>query len=617
MQRRSQIVRHGTRAIPSIDSRLNSPAFQRRTSEVSSSGGSLAYSYRSRSSALSSSDNISSQKVLLPYPLFEFGYFSPLITADLPGDTQFENDAGHEFMASPAGTVLRHDQGAYARMTRELLFRAVRITGASIVILGSGASREMIPLLRRGPRAVTFVDTDIKALERLQRLIDENGLAASSDFEFVNQDAWDYLLDIPEESIDVILATKCLGQVLIGDDRTFTGFLDRSLPLLSPDGHILCDHHVRYATKPQGEPIIKHTPKKLYDLATIGGRYDMDVCYSCDTDHPDFSLTSTFFSSTASHMVQVWEMFLYRARNITPLPSRGVISTTKLAQPATIDIGPPMQFDATADQLIPINARGVKRIPATDDINVHSISTALPKFDGFPGILLLDGPYATFISPRRRWTINTGFDVAPRLSFVAELVSTGPPGTTVGVIVITGVTNVGDAPADPLDYSSLSPLRSVLSPLASVGILITSPDMMRYIVGDSVVIPSDGRPDLSLPIDGFHVLVNGRSGVFFKPSSFHSLDLAPSSALDVIRGAYSAMGYDAEPSIDHGRFSTKPVVEYSRDDGTDLWRAFRSRPDKKKPDGPGAVVHSIACSKNAEVHTKARTVEELRRKILR
>ncbi|BCH36615.1 hypothetical protein [Aspergillus fumigatus polymycovirus 1] len=610
--------KRGVRSVPSTGSR-GPPPPTRRPSETpshpSTSGVSnLALSVRSRSTTTVAASGPSGEKVVLPFSLFEFGFPPDMPSSPLPEDSQFKDEGGQRFMASEAGTILRRDDRRYAALQRQFIVRSVRLTGSSILVLGSGSSKSIIPLLRRGVATATFVDTSQAALDRMRRNLTEAGITATVDAQFVCCDAWDWISGDDQPLYDVVIATKCLGLIFSSDpaQRDVQSLLDYCSAILRDDGSVFVDHHLAFASLPHGTRVASAVEPELFDLATIAGRYADDVAYNAEVDHQDFDRVASFVSSAAAHLVQVWQFFHYRLKNVGRAKPGATLSLHKAPCPTEFPTPPPLEFDALADAMYPVNGRGVKRIPTASDIKGHPYATALVKYDGEHGVLVLDGANATFISGRYRFARQLHLSVQPVLACTAELVPVSPQ---TSVLIITGLISLGDAFADPLDYEALRPLVPTLERLAPSGIVPTIPEHVRLVKGSAVHFFGPHGSVLRAPVDGVQVNTGGKAGVFIKPAAACTVDATTNDASNAIADAYAALGLTAMPYVHSGEGDN--IYEFHRVPGTHVWRPGRPRPDKNRSDKPGTVVHTVAASIMAEQLALTSDVAALVSKIFR
>ncbi|AYP71807.1 methyltransferase [Aspergillus spelaeus tetramycovirus 1] len=427
----------------------------------------------------------------------------------------------------------------------------------------------------------------------MRRNLQDSGISAVVDAQYVESDAWDWISSDDEPMYDVVIASKCLGLIYSADpsERDTMSLLDYCSQLLRDDGSVFIDHHLAYSRLEHGHRIVDATPPALLPLATIAGRYADDVSYTAEVQHPDFDQVANFVSSYVSHEIQVWQFFHYRLKNVGRVKLGEPISVHKVPTPVEFPAPPKLDYDPLADSMFPVNAKGVKRVPTPADIKGHPYKTALVKYDGSPGVVILDGPYAIFISGLYRFTRTLSFSVSPRTVLSGELVF---PTASTSVVVLTGLISLGDAHADPLDYSALSPLVPILERLSVSGLVPTVPEHVRYLKGDRVTLPTGRGGAMRLPVDGVQLNTSGKSGVFVKPVHFCTVDATPSDAASAIADAYASLGVVEPPEVE--KVDGDGVYEFYRVSGTGLWRVARRREDKHLSDKPGAVVQTVAAS---------------------
>ncbi|QDB74987.1 MAG: putative methyltransferase, partial [Phaeoacremonium minimum tetramycovirus 1] len=471
-----------------------------RAKSTAPSGVSVALSSRSRTSVMRTFKTANSTSVDLPYTLFEFGFPSgPLPPLD--DNPQFSDPAGIAFMSSEAGDQLRRAEHFYAVTTRQFITRSVRLASAHLLVIGSGSSREMIPIVSRGVASVTFVDLSQHALDRLQRNMHEQGLTAVCEMEFVCADAWDFLGAAADSAYDVCMATKCIGAILSAPGRTVSDFFQLVEGVLGPDGSFFGDHHMAFSDPSiAGATIGSVCDPALYDLATIAGRYAHDVCFSLADCHSLLQQVGTFTSDRATHHVQSWQFFHYRMPAVRPVDHRPVLAEYRHPFPATFDDPENNDvLDQAVEAMMPLNAKGVKRVPTPSDVGAFPIEDVRLKFDGAPGILTVDGNVGLFLSPMTSFVVPLSRNISPILTLTAEIVT---PADGRACIVVTGLAAIGETPTDPLDGAALSHVAPVVDKLAPDGIICSTPMMVRSLVGDTVKLSGPAGRVLFLPVDG-------------------------------------------------------------------------------------------------------------------
>lgn len=548
---------------------------------------------------------------ILPYPLFEFGFpdtnFEP---RPLPQDSQFSSGPASDFMASPAGEELRRSERKYAATTRQLIVRNTRLTGANIVFLGSGASRGMLALLRRAPASAVFVDVDQLALDRVARDVRSEGLDATVQVEFVCRDAFEWVTEAAETYVfDAVVATKCVGQILKGG-RRLSDFADGIGGIMRHGGHLYMDHHVCMAGHPEGTPMADVLSGADFELGSIAGRYGSDVAYSCDSDLPDFHNIAHFVTTQSPSGVQVWKHFVFRFMGREPVKRASAMSLVALPPTPVPFVAPPLgDIDTTVEAMLPINAKGVKRVFIPSDIQAFPASLSTPKVDGEPGVALVDGSTLLFLSSRGVFARELTRDISPPLSLFAELVDAGAGRS---VIVVTGVIEVDGRPCDPLDPRPLRRLEPVLDELAPDGVMVNSPRLLRHVVGDRLVLGAREATQVVVPVDGIQVLVAGKGGVFIKPQLGNTIDALCTDAPALIAAATAACG---------GTVSTvqlpdggEGVYEFLEAE-PGVWVPGRRRKDKAYSDPLGSAIQTIWASYWARTVKAGSDTESLRRRV--
>nr|UYK54778.1 methyl transferase [Talaromyces amestolkiae polymycovirus 1] len=566
-------------------------------SESGSSLSNLAFSSRSASVSSRGFRTPSGSSVTLPYTLFEFGFSAAPVTP-LPGDAQFTDPRGEAFMASEAGTQLRRNERQYNAMLRQFIIRSVPLAGSDLLILGSGSSKEIIPLLNRGVARVTFVDINPRALARMQLNLHAAGVLSAVEAEYVCADAWEYLASFDSPSYDLVIATKCIGQILSTvPGRTVADFGAYVSPLLRPGGSLFCDHHMAFSSQySAGTPIVNIVTGDLSDLATIAGRYASDVVYDLSPGLAEFATVATFSSVRSNHLVQSWQAFHFRL-SIPPPPRVVRSSSYHPPLPDEIAFVPDHEPDPSVEALMPVNMKGSKWIPTAHDVAGHDITTMRLKFDGYPAILRLEGSTALLLSTVGSTAIPLNLSVDPPITLAAEVV---PTGHSSAVVSAHGLLALGTTPSDPLDLAAFRSVAPTVSALAPSGIFPSLPELVRYVRGDALVLRGARGRDLAIPVDGVQLTIAGASGVFVKPVAYATADLDPATATDWLIASYDSLGtqFTSQPRAEGG--TPGVITEFRRIRGTNTWRAGRIRNDKKKPDNRGAILHTILASHMAE-----------------
>uniref|UniRef100_A0AB74UL84 Mythl transferase n=1 Tax=Pseudopestalotiopsis camelliae-sinensis polymycovirus 1 TaxID=3367397 RepID=A0AB74UL84_9VIRU len=587
--------------------RASSSGSSSRAGSDASGFHTLALSSRSRTSAVRRFETSMGADVELPYTLFEFG-FPPTRTRALTPSRQFVDPAGIAFMASPAGAQLRATEHQYNVLLRQFMTRSVRVASTDVLVLGCGSSREILPLLQRGVRSVTFVDLSQPALDKLSQNLDEAGLTASVDVEYVCMDAWLFLGLLEGQQFDIVLATKCIGLILGTDprNRDVPTLLDMVDDVLRDDGSFFCDHQVAFSRPgDEGRPLADVCPPDLLDLATIAGRYSADVCFHLDGHVHSLIEVASIGMPSAEHGVQSWQIFHFRSSIRDSTPRRVHLSPYVPRAPRELPMPVFSPPDPVVEAMMPVNARGAKRVPTVNDVHAHDVGTTRVKFDGTPGILVLSESDGLFQSPAASFGLSLPVSVSPPLVLMAELVTTGP---STCVIAVVGLLAVGETPSDPLDYRALQSIVPVLDTLLTAGIFPSVREHVRCVRGNFVELRGDRGALVRLPVDGVQLSTCGRDGIFVKTAEMSTADLVPSEAPALLRDAYLAAGLQVDSlvvDIGHG----DGVFEYARVPGTDTWRRERHRFDKTFSDKPGAVVQTVMASKFGEKCGIVGTVE--------
>nr|WEW73472.1 methyltransferase [Cladosporium ramotenellum polymycovirus 1]WEW73478.1 methyltransferase [Cladosporium ramotenellum polymycovirus 1] len=603
--RRTQLPSRG--GPPPTRFRGSRPVTSRRTSFADQSVVTVARSSRSSASSVVSRKDGSSGVVSLPLTLFEYGF--PKAPPPLLKPTnRFPSGKASNFMNSEAGVQLRAMESEYTSVFSQFVNRSVRLAGTRLLILGSGASRVVTKYLVRGVSSVTFVDTSEDALSTLASHIASTGLEARVQTEYVCQDAWSYLREYDDEPYDTVVATKCVGLILAhAPSRDEAGLMDLVTDVLAPDGSFFTDHHVAFADPPDSGKLVKDLAGQHFDLATICGRYDADKCYSWVGMSSDMLKPVTSYQIHESpSMVQCWEMFHFRLETPQP-PSRSVkLLPPRLVAPAGLTLPPTSGFDKVADAMIPLNNKGVKRIPTASDLAKHDISLTRLKLDGVAGVIQLEDSVGVFVSPSRTFAFELNRVVTPGLTLAAEVVGASNHKSSV---FITGVISVGSAAADPLDYKALEPLVPFLQTLSPSGVLPSTPDLVRLVRGDMLEMVDAGGRAIQFPVDGLQVTTNGRAGVFIKPPNLTTVDATNADVDKLFSRASSALGFKVPFTPVHAKGDG--VWEFAHAANSTAWIPVRRREDKTRSDTLGAVIHTFSAYQASMTHATGSTVEQM------
>nr|QED42895.1 putative methyltransferase [Phakopsora virus B] len=496
--------------------------------------------------------------------------------------------------------MLMAENSRYMKTVHQYAIRSCRLHGRRLLVLGSGSSSAMLPLVSRGPSLVVFVDSDPLALERLGSTIARNGLEASSVIEYRVEDANDYLAHGGDGAkFDVVLCTKALGQILRSGSATYD-FMDKLHSMLNPGADVLIDQHDAYQ---HGSTIGACASAEEYDLATIGGRFSSDVCYTLRTYFDGYECVGTFRSCARTAGPQVWTLFHFRVPVAEHSLEAHVLATPP-PRVTPIRHSEP-QFDSVGDVAVPINAKGAKTILSDQDKGRHSLGLMYPKINGIPGVLHVTPEGLLFISSVYRFFHEAEIAVDNEYEVVAEMVPRGDE----CVFFVTSLLSISGVDADPLDVAPLAGLEKILLPAAQHGVLVNSPSFIRHITGDSFPVLTPSGP-MTIPVDGVHISDGKQNGLFFKPAPHCTIDATCAQVKGIISSAASLVDHgcgDVEESKGSG------VWEFSRNGGG--WYPVRPRPDKEKSDRPGQVIHTMiaeAASRRAQVMTVQGMVAYLR-----
>lgn len=448
-------------------------------------------------------------------------------------------------MSTGDGAALRAAERLYSRTTREVVTSMHRIRGSRVLVLGCGSSRHMLNIARSGPQSMTFVDVSEDMLARVSRLMGEGGYSDVVMDQYVQMDAWDYVRSGAVPAHDIVIITKCLGQVFKTDPhaRSVHGILTGCLQFVPPGGIVVVDHHNAFADSAHGTPITKLVGRGDRDKATIGGRFVDDVAYNSDVQHSEYSQEMVWSSDQRPRGVQAWTQFIYR-RNEPSVPlTMGRIDPVHETVPVPFRHSPDGPPSPDAAMLAPRSFTGTKRVPTRECVSALDLTTAVPKFDGAPGVLLIGGKAAVFMSPTQQLSFELDRVFTSHMVLACELVCVSKRDA---VVVVVGVISVANVECDPYDTNALESVRYLLRPLHVNGIVVTSPAMLQSVDAHGFVrIGAPGGRNIKLPVDGINFARDGLNGDFIKPASRCTVDLVVNEASRILADAYSFLGLAA------------------------------------------------------------------------
>nr|WGN91660.1 methyltransferase [Metarhizium anisopliae polymycovirus 1] len=521
---------------------------------------------------------------------------------ELPADAAWEDVGGRRFMATELGARLRQAERVYARTTREVVSSLKKLRGSRILVLGCGSSRHLLGLAKAAPESMVFVDVSAPALARMSRLMGEAGYADVVDDEYACMDAWDYIGSEVRGGYDLVLITKCLGQVFktAPTERSVHGILDRLQQKMAADGIVVVDHHNAFSTQRRGTPVTKVCGRGKRDLATIGGRFVDDVCYSADTSHHAYDKVFSWSSDERTTGVQEWTQFIYRYLAPIKPPSVGVVRPVHDVVPIPFRLGAMQDVNEDLDMIVPRSFNGVKRVPMESDLQRLDATMALPKFDGMPGTFIISGRDGIFLSSRYQLLFELCRVYTAKMVFAAELLHVG---TDDAVIAIVGAFCIAEVECDPYSYRDLSSVAEVLKPLAADGVFVTSPAITTTINHDDLARlgPPSGR-HIRLPVDGINVIRDGVGGEFVKAGRGSMCDLVVRDARALLVMAHDFLGLNP-PSVEiaGGAFGPDSVVEFRLQAGDDeVWTPVNTRLDKRVSNTLGRTMVDVVAAHNAQ-----------------
>nr|QKK35419.1 hypothetical protein [Erysiphe necator associated polymycovirus 5] len=567
------------------ESREASPA---HTQTEVSHAVTLARSSRTGASSTDASKSSLGKRVLLPLALYEYNF--PTRTAkQLSTSELFKDPRSVRFLNSPAGQQLRKLNGEYNRMWMQYLLRNSPLAGKTILVLGCGASRSLAKILNRGVLTAVLVDSNALALEEMRHKLDSAGVTARVDVQYVKSDAWDYISLNDEPRFDVVIATKCVGQILAsGEGRTATELMSRVEEVLNPDGEFFSDQHDMMAEEKMIGKRLSTLPEgPMKELATVGGRYTTEVGYTWFGDRNSMPLIGAFRPHTTVNGNQQWTFVHFRRPHVDGPRLNGVLSTRRPRVVSALPAFPWHDFNVIADNMIPVNHKGNKRILNPVDENSFDPQHARPKFDGMPAVMIAEGTTAAVMSARQSIAVPLPVSIEPALIMTCEVVEPLEGGT---VIVANGVISIGDIDADPNDAVAYDSVLPVLDRLHTCGIIPVPQNSLATLSNDTVELPSNGGRKLHLPVDGISPRINGSYGSFIKPGKGHTIDLRVSDKHRIVDAARMCLRPD--PVVLDPVTDLDAVWEFSPSEDLLTWRPVRPRPDKQRSDKPGACIHS-------------------------
>nr|UAW09575.1 MAG: methyltransferase [Aspergillus flavus polymycovirus 1] len=597
------------------------PPLSPRVSQGGFKGSSRSSSSRSTVRTARTADNAEGRQDAVPLTVID--YSEPLKRpprGSLAVDAHQDDEAGNAFMRSEVGRQLRYQEYKYSTNTRWVMRSNKQIRGSSILILGCGASRHLLSLLLLGPSRVTFVDSSSDAIARMASLVDAGGYGGIVTAEFVVEDAWTFLDKCYEGEYDIVMATKCLGQIYAVDpsQRSTYSLLTKVSPILRDDGICLLDHHRAFSMSKHGRPIGEVVSPKLYALATIAGRFASDVCYTARVDHPDFHVVAEWCSPFREGCVQQWNQYIYR-KHLSPRIAKPVaLNVTKSVVPVPFSTPQPVVWDDYLSSVNPRPFTGVKRIVAPEDYSRLDPDTVMPKFDGVAGIVVLSGSMAVFVSNQYRFMRRLNKVFPRKMVLAAELVNVRGGGS---LIIVVGAVNVADAECDPLDYQALHAIRHLILPLAPCGIFPTGPGLCdRLVDGNMFTFGRHAGRDILVPVDGLNFTIDGRNGHFIKPTELQTMDVTADGCISQLSEVLSMIGIVPDPIVMDMPPGIPPeeVVEITPClSFPNTFKFVRRRPDKRWPATTGRLLVDMFAAYAAKQYFGDGDVKKLMRLISR
>ncbi|AYP71803.1 methyltransferase [Penicillium brevicompactum tetramycovirus 1] len=565
------------------------------------SGGSRTSSSRSVVSSVRTAERAEGRQGVVPLSLVDYAEpKAKFVPYSLAADPHQTDKRAQAFLLSSHGEHLRKMERKYAGATRSALRSTSVLRGSSILILGCGASRHLLTLLLHGPARVVFVDTSAPALAKMSRIFNDAGYSGIVDADFVCEDAWTFVDKCEVDEFDVVMATKCLGQVFKVDpeSRSVYGLLNKLSDVVPADGIVLVDHHEAFARAEHGRSVALEAGTEHFDAATIGGRFDDDVCYSSDVTHHAFDKVLTWTSNSNKSSVQQWTQFIYRKQLPRRVTRPVAIDPYAVPVPTPFPSPPDVPYDDLVDKINPRPFTGVKRIVTQSDHGRLDPDTMMPKFDGVPGVLIIDGQVGVFIAHSKRVVFRLPKVFTQKMVLVAELLRCRASGSLLAVL---GVICVANAECDPLDYGALAAIRHLIAPLHSVGIFSTGPGMCGRIDGaDHLVFGRLGSLEVAVPVDGLNFTINGRNGHFVKPVEKNTLDIRSDEMYESLTSAWEVGGFEGSPIPQpvNDKWPPGTVIEMSPSARVDTVFSFvRVRPDKAFSAPIGRLVADITAAR--------------------
>nr|UVX28932.1 MAG: putative methyltransferase [Ustilaginoidea virens polymycovirus 1]WSP07093.1 putative methyltransferase [Ustilaginoidea virens polymycovirus 1] len=518
-----------------------------------------------------------------------------------------ESDDGHlRYLTRAQLDQMRAVERLAGRALVSTAASLVPINGARVLLLASGRGATIAQIAKMGPCALTLVDASPDVIHGAVERVRAVGQSATVNLFPVVSDAWDFCRTT-DETYDLIVCVHSIGQIVKARAGAVEEFISDVAAILAPGGLLVVDEHLGF-TDPAGA-----TPGQVEDrveryVATGLGRFPDDVNYLLPRAVPDCIRRAEWVTPGAPPPMQRWSYMAYerRSRSEAP-PPLAPVSYPRLAP---LPVCGPVTDSVLFELAYPRASRGVKVPLARDDYRTVGPGRLMPKIDGTPAVLLLDGDVALFSGPKMGGLFYLPFSFPVRRVCTAELVLSSSGDY---LLFVTGVIDRDDTPVDPNSNAELRMLDEYQDALSTVGILINTPCLISSVSGNTLTIPRSpaGR---TVPVDGVNVLSGGRWGKFMKPSTTLSIDVTPAdwplladelkSTTSVFR-PFNSTSLPAFPSaVRAGSRAPSPSVDAEvnavhelgvRMDGLNpVLVPMRPRPDKSGSDSLGKVV--VFCS---------------------
>ncbi|ASV63094.1 putative methyltransferase [Colletotrichum camelliae filamentous virus 1] len=536
-------------------------------------------------------DEGADEKHLPDLPLYEYGDpTAPYSSA--PFENMLESSAAKHLRVIDQETLdsVRRVEREAGKSLLSVAHSLMSVNGANVLLLASGRGRTVLDFARSGPASLTIVDLDDEVVAGAANMVRSSGLDAATEVVPICDDAWAFVRD-DANFYDLIVCVHSIGQIIKGDPGGVDEFVADVAARLSPGGVLVVDEHVGY-TDVAG-PGVSSVGEAAYRYVATGlGGFPDDVNYLLPRNVPGCVRRCEWITPGDAHPAQVWRYFAHEKRDdydwsgvpdvvpsldcrgLRPMPSWG-----------------PSDTEGVFDLLYPALARGHKVPVSRDDSRSVHPSRMMPKLDGEPAIVAVDGDVLTCIGPS-----NSGVFRLPGMATL-PFHCTGevcPLSSGGYALFITGLLMRGGRVMDPASDANLRFVRQLVKGFETVGVLVNSPALVPCTTGNRVNLPRAPNGAF-VPTDGVNVCMGSRWGKFFKPTTTLSVDVTPESlvrsALDLREtiSQFRPFGSTLMPAVPlPGEGVSEVGIDVSGLSAK--LRFMRPRPDKDKADGSGKMI---------------------------